>query len=262
MKLDCVLTAVNENLLYLDFVPIFIKTWNKLYPAVDIKIILIAKNIPENLLIYKNNLIIFEPIEDISTSLTSQLIRLLYPCILNYKNGVLITDIDILPMNNTFFTKNIENICDNKWVNLRDWQSNNQFSMCWQVAIPNTWKEVFSIYNLQAIKDTLVSINNRINYIDGIYDDAWFTDQKFLYEKVMQWNKKTNNLIILKDKNTGFNRLNRENFQISDETVRKNITQANYSDYHCYRPMKEYSNINWEIYDLLPITITSINSDK
>ena len=33
MKLDCVLTAVNDNRLYLDFVPIFIKTWNKLYPA-------------------------------------------------------------------------------------------------------------------------------------------------------------------------------------------------------------------------------------
>ena len=32
MKLDCVLTAVNENELYLDFIPIFIKTWNKLYP--------------------------------------------------------------------------------------------------------------------------------------------------------------------------------------------------------------------------------------
>ena len=55
MKLDCVLTAVNENKLYLDFVPIFIKTWNKLYPNVDIKIILIAKNIPDNLISYKKN---------------------------------------------------------------------------------------------------------------------------------------------------------------------------------------------------------------
>ena len=42
MKLDCVLTAVNENPLYLELVPIFIKSWNKLYPDVDVKIILIA----------------------------------------------------------------------------------------------------------------------------------------------------------------------------------------------------------------------------
>ena len=50
MKLDCVFTAVNENKLYLDFIPIFIKTWNKLYPDVDVKIVLIAKDIPEDLI--------------------------------------------------------------------------------------------------------------------------------------------------------------------------------------------------------------------
>ena len=42
MKLDCVLTACNMNPLYSDFIPIFIKTWNKLYPAVDVKIIFIS----------------------------------------------------------------------------------------------------------------------------------------------------------------------------------------------------------------------------
>ncbi len=44
MKLDCILTAVNENTLYIDFIPIFIKTWNKLYPSIDVKIILIVTN--------------------------------------------------------------------------------------------------------------------------------------------------------------------------------------------------------------------------
>jgi hypothetical protein len=42
MILDCILTAVNEKNLYLQFVPIFIKTWNKLYPNVDVKIVLIS----------------------------------------------------------------------------------------------------------------------------------------------------------------------------------------------------------------------------
>ena len=45
MILDCILTSLNENKLYLDFVSIFIKKWNKLYPypLVDVKIILISK---------------------------------------------------------------------------------------------------------------------------------------------------------------------------------------------------------------------------
>ena len=55
MILDCVLTAVNENKMYLDLCPIFIKTWNKLYPDVDVKIVLIAKSIPTDLLLYKDN---------------------------------------------------------------------------------------------------------------------------------------------------------------------------------------------------------------
>ena len=252
MKLDCVLTAVNENPLYLGFIPIFIKTWNKLYPDVDVKIILIAKNIPVNFLSFKNNLILFEPIENISTCFTAQFIRNLYPCILNYKNGVMITDIDNLPMNTTYFTKNIENISDNKWVNLRDWCTKDQICMMWQVAKPVTWKQVFDIENLQDIKDTLVSVNNTINYIDGSTRGAWFTDQQFLYDKVMKWNEKTNNYIFLKDKETKFKRLDRKRIGLNDD-IKKNIAEGVYSDYHALRPMNKYSDINWKIYDLLPI---------
>jgi hypothetical protein len=94
MILDCVITAVNENELYLEFIPIFIKTWNKLYPKIDVKIILIAKKIPIEYSDYINNIILFEPIGNVLTSFISQYIRLLYPCILNYKNGVLITDME------------------------------------------------------------------------------------------------------------------------------------------------------------------------
>jgi len=116
MKLDCVLTAVNDSRLYLDFVPSFIKTWNKLYPDVDVKIIFISKNIPDDLLVYKENIILFEPIDNILTSFTAQFIRLLYLYILNYTDGVLITDIDILPMNRTYYTEHIKPYDNNKFI--------------------------------------------------------------------------------------------------------------------------------------------------
>ena len=74
MKLDCVLTAVNKNKLYIDFIPLFVKTWNKLYPGVDVKIILIANRIPIRFKNYKDNIILFEPIKNVSTSFTSQLL--------------------------------------------------------------------------------------------------------------------------------------------------------------------------------------------
>ena len=73
-------------------------------PSVDIKIILIADTIPKKFLKYKNYIILFKPLENIFTYI-SQYIRLLYPCILNYKNGILITDIDMVPMNRFLFLK-------------------------------------------------------------------------------------------------------------------------------------------------------------
>ena len=67
----------------------------------------------------------------------------------------------------------------------------------------------------------------------------------------MNWNKKTNNLICLDEKYTGFNRSNRNDFDINDINIKNNILNKKYSDYHCLRPMSDNSEINWKIYNLL-----------
>ena len=256
MKLDCVLTAVNENILYLDFVPIFIKTWNKLYPDIDIKIILIAKNIPEHLLLYKNNLITFEPIAGVLTSFTSQFIRLLYPCILNYKNGVLITDIDMLPMNKTYYTKNIMEYDINKFIYYRGnvCLQSNEIAMCYNVATPEIWKDIFKINSLNDIVNYIKNISDNKTIKQKSRKSSWCIDQITLYNKVTEWNKKTNNFVRVNELQTGFNRLNRNAFDISHPNIIKQITECIYTDYHCYRPMSKYADINWKIYNLLPTT--------
>jgi hypothetical protein len=254
MKLDCVLTAVNENKLYIDFVPIFIKTWNKLYPNVHVIIILISKNIPENLLPFKNNIILFEPIKNILTSFTSQFIRLLYPCILNYKNGVLITDIDMLPMNNSYYTKNIINYDNTKFIYYRDQicSKYKQIAICYNVATPQVWKSIFNINSVEDIKVYLKKISDNTQIKEGHGNVGWSIDQITLHNKIIEWNKKTNNFIRLNENKTGFNRLDRCNsFKIYDINIQKNISQGKYTDYHCYRPMSKYANINWKIYELL-----------
>jgi len=242
MKLDCILTAVNENTLYLDFIPIFIKTWNKLYPNVDIKIILVANKIPDEYLCYKDNIILFEPIENVLTNFTSQIIRLLYPCILNYENGVMITDMDMLPMNRTYYTENIKSFDNSKFIYLREniCFEYNQLAMCYNVAVPKIWQEIFEINSIEDIRNRLKSIGQV----------EWCTDQLVLYKKVMEWNNKTNNLICLKENSTGFNRLDRDTFGLNN-IIKENISNGLYSDYHCYRPMSEFSEINYQIYNLL-----------
>jgi len=256
MKLDCVLTSVNDNELYLEFIPIFIKTWNKLYPDVDIKIILISNNIPEKYNCYKNNLILFEPINNVKTSFTSQIIRLLYPCLLNYKNGLLITDIDMLPMNSNYYTENIRIYENNKFIyyrgNIR--KNKKELAMCYNIATPKIWQEIFKINSINDIIDLLKDISSK-NKISGRHGGSgWCIDQIFLYKNVIDWANQTKNFVSLDESQTKFRRLERHTFfkKNNNSIINKNISNGFYSDYHCARPMSKYSKINWEIFDLLP----------
>lgn len=252
MKLNCVLTAVNENPLYLDFIPLFIKTWKKLYPYVDVKIIIISNKIPEIYKEYSEYLILFKPVKNISTSFISQYIRILYPSILNYKNGVLITDIDMIPMNRNYYTKNIEEYDNNKFIYYRENICFNykQLAICYNVATPSIWKEIFNIKSINDIIDRLNIVYKSINYVDGHGNAGWTTDQLDLYKYVMKWNKKTNNLICLKENKTGFKRLDRIH-NININIIKNNISNGIYSDYHCMRPFEKYKEINNKIFELL-----------
>lgn len=264
MKLDCVVTSVNNNPLYIDFIPLFIKTWKKLYPDVDVKIILIHDNIPKKFQSYKQHIILFPPIKNVSTAFTSQYIRLLYPCIMKYKNGILISDMDMLPMNKYYYTENIKHISNDKFVYMRDVLLNHkEIAMCYNVATPNTWSDIFDIKTLHDIKVRIKDVYNKNTYVDIHGGKGWNLDQLHLYEKIMQWNSVTNNFVTLNDQFTRFNRLDRIHcFNLierkvtmiihnSSASTSEKIKNGFYSDYHCYRPYESYKEINEKIYNLL-----------
>ena len=256
MKLDCVITSTNEKELYIDFIPLFIKAWKKLYPYVDIKIILIAENIPDKFKEYSNYIILFKPLENISTCFISQYIRILYPSILNYKNGILITDIDMIPMNRTYYTENISSYSDDKFIYYREnvWSEFNEIAICYNVATTKIWSEVFNIKNLQDIIDRLNTVYKNIKYVEGHGLEGWSTDQIDLKKYVYEWNKKTNNFIRLKESNTKFQRLDRDNkdllLPLRDDVINL-IKQGYYCDYHFLRPNSVYNSTNNKIIDLL-----------
>lgn len=251
MKLDCVLTSCNTNPLYLDFIPIFVKTWNKLYPDVDVKIVLISNTIPTELQEFTKNIILFLPLDNISTAFTSQYIRLLYPAILNYENGIMITDIDMLPMNRTYYTSNIQNIENDRFVYMRNvLLQNKQIAMCYNVARNKIWGEIFSITTIEDINHHLKAKYSQITYVDGHNKAGWSTDQVAFYKNIMKWNDITHNLVVLDDKQTGYKRLDRNTFTMNT-TIMNRIKSGNYSDYHCYRPYMKYKEINDQILDLL-----------
>jgi hypothetical protein len=164
----------------------------------------------------------------------------------------MITDIDMIPMNRTYYTKHIEEFDNSKFIYLRGVILFNvkQMAMCYNVATPEIWREIFEINTVEDIINKIkhVAQNNTIR--PGHGKQGWSLDQLILYQKVTEWNKKTHNFACVKDTTTGFNRLNRTSFSLND-AIKKNISRGAYSDYHCYRPMSQYSKINNDIYDLL-----------
>ena len=107
MRLDCVLSSVNKNRAYLNIVPNFITQWKTFYPSVDVKVIIIAKKIPVQLQKYSEHIILFPQHPSIFTSFASRIIKLLWPSLMGYENGVLVTNITTVPVNNTYFSESI-----------------------------------------------------------------------------------------------------------------------------------------------------------
>ena len=246
LKFDCVLTSVNNNKLYLDYIPNFIKSWSYLFENIEIVIILIMDEIPINLIQYNQYLRLFKPLEGVDTAYIAQNIRLYYPSILN-KKGVLITDIDIYPMSKKYYEEPLKGIDMNKFVIYRPLScvESGQIAMCYCLASSKIWQKINKCSSIQDIKNNLI-FKYPSNY--GKYRPApldwlrhgWFCDQETLYKLVMDYK----NYFVVGDNQ--FNRIDKINLTIEKAiSYVKNIKSSKYSDFIPCRPdTHNYAEIN------------------
>jgi hypothetical protein len=249
MKLGTIVTATDTNPLYCEFIPIFIKAWKTLFPECDVVIVLIANEIPDNLKDYSNNIKLFSPIKDTHTAFQSQCIRLIYPQFIERNEGVLITDMDMLPMNRFYYEDAIKSISNDTFIAYRDVLLPNEIPMCYNVALPSVWKDVFS-------GETLEKWYTR-NIYDGNHGGCgWNIDQIVLIEKFNQYSGKK---VILNDRITKYKRLDRSGSNFNDPSLKDKIKSGMFSDYHCLRPYLQYKQINDFIVDCLSDSSNTYN---
>ena len=169
MKFTDVLTATNMNPNYYKIIPVFIKTWLHIFPEIKIHIILIAEEIIEELEPYKQYIKLFKPIDDVDTALTAQYIRILYPSLLTESGGgIMITDMDMLPMGRKYYIQQIENICDDKFICYRPLScvGPNEMVICYNIAHSNIWRDIFKVSCEQDIINILIDVNKN-NFYEG-----------------------------------------------------------------------------------------------
>ena len=244
MHIGTILTATDTNFIYIGFIPLFVKAWQKVLPEADIKIILIGDDIPESVKEYEPFITLIKPIGGMHTAFQAQCIRLLYPRQIERNEGVLITDMDIIPLSRKYYVDNIKELPDDAFVVYRDILLPKEISICYNVAVPSIWSKMFgNSTNEELLKEWYST--SRYQGIPG--GEGWTTDQIVL---VNTFNKYNGNKIVLKDTITKFRRLDRGLHEIDyiynydKETLKGLIKDGVFADYHCLRPHRSFKDIN------------------
>lgn len=223
MKINRVILSSNESAKYLDFWPIVSKSWERFGIKPTLFFTGKEKYIDKNVI----NL----NLENVNTAFLAQNIRLLAPALFP-EETCLISDIDNMPLSEDYFTKSILNVSEDKFVIYRpDAVPNNMISIMWNAAKGSVWSEIFNVYNLEDIKNTLQSWYPTEYSVNG---KNWYHDQIILKKYVETFEQKNPERVLkLSDKETGFRRLDRSNYTNTLKSIYQN---QNFSDFHMPRP--------------------------
>jgi hypothetical protein len=187
MKLTTVLGSVNNNLNYYCFIPKQIKFWKKY--NINFIAVFVGNKIPNELEPYANNILLWNKNLDIHGAFVGQNIRLYVPAILDLPDDelVMITDMDMLPLNNKYYTDGLEDFKHEDFIYYREIdEPNKEIFMCYNAAHPKTWRKIFNINNISDIENKIYE-SYTSNYTGIPGKDAWATDQKILYKHAINY---------------------------------------------------------------------------
>ena len=247
MKIDFVLTAVNNSSYYYNLYPIIYKVWKERFNLI-LKCIFVGEKIPEILEEYKEHIILYKPIDNINPIYIAQVIRILYPALFENKN-ILITDIDIIPISKNYFFNSIRDISNNHFITYTNrYKKQEMYAICYNLANSDTWKKIFNINNINDLTQFLIK-NYNSEYNGTKNCPGWYSDQKLLYSHIHSFDK----LVVLNDKQLNYKRLDGKG-TVKSKNILQNLDNVlenieNYSDFHLLRNYPKYMKIINKIVD-------------
>ncbi len=245
-----VLMSCDDNPYYYEFWNDVSLVWNKTFQFEPV--LFYVSNSENKYLSNNHGTIINVPkLNNIPVYLQAQTARIYYSKM--FPNDVcMLSDIDIIPVNKTFF--NVENIL--KFVKKDEFFHLNptrrefgQFPMCYYVAHGSTFEKMFSNKTWEQFLDKIVKYDFNAKKLgfqlpQHLQDkQLWFSDELFLFSEITKNNLKIslNNKII-----SDHERLDREQLLSSKM---ENI--QNFIDCHMPRPFSLYEKqINYLIYKI------------
>ena len=226
MKIDYALMGSDTNPMYLDFWPITSKVWKKKFGITPV--LGLITNEKEEIISDDYGLIIkINPIDGYEISLQTQLIRLYLPKFLN--GNCIVTDIDMFPLSKDYFISNLLEYDDEDLLvmssNHPQTEGLNQFPMCYVASNDKIFKSVFELNT------------SWLEFLLKIQNHGWYTDQLYLYDKIM--NSVGYNVVLMnRDDSYTLRRIDRGSWYYEDEKLKK----GHYIDCHSLRPLSHYKN--------------------
>jgi hypothetical protein len=223
MKLTTVLASVNNNPSYYLFIPKQITFWN--FFNIRFIAIFVGKELPDELKEYSENIILWSKNLELDSAYVAQNIRIWYPALITLPENelLMITDMDMLPMNDIYYKAGMDTFNKDDFIYYR-YISGNQIFMCYNAATPATWSKVFNINSENEIESML---NTHYNKSYKALGNGWYADQEILYKYLINYP----NLKVL---NRSIKRLEVSNYK---KHLNNNDTDfiSKYDDAHFHR---------------------------
>lgn len=253
LRLTHVVVSSDLNERYLDLWPLASRAWQEI-AGVEPLLVLVADEVAvPSALRSDPNVRVFPPVAGVHTAFQAQCIRLLYPALLDGAGGVVVADIDMVPLNRSYFHRPAGHVAETDFVAYRDLMlSDREVPICYNAAAPRTWLELFGVAAMGEAAERLTEWAENLAY-DGVPGGSgWATDQRTLYRALIDFGARSRRVWILDDRYTGFRRLDRRSIGAGELTASDEhaIALGEFSDFHCALPHVEFRELNERVVDL------------
>jgi hypothetical protein len=241
LTLNRAILATDAHPDYIEFWPTVARAWKEIV-GITPTLLLVA---PDDVQVDTSlgDVIRFEPIEGIPTAFQAQVIRLLAPALFP-EDVCILSDIDMIPLNRSYFLDSITDCPDTSFVVYRNHgyaHNASWYPICYVAARGSTYGEIFHISTIDDIRSKLKEL----------YDLqlGWHTDEITLAHYLKEWPDVETRCIML---GHGVERrFDRSIWLVNLEY----LINGHYIDAHCPRPYHAYQDC---IETLLAITYAKI----
>ncbi len=180
----------------------------------------------------------------VPSALAAQMSRIIWPGTLPQGTGyVITTDVDMLPLSMKLLDAARARAADSFVIARNVLEADGQFPICYSVATPGLWREVFSSSGDFA-SDLSSAIDAGSAYSGTHGGTGWFTDQEYLFERVTEWERHGGSVVRLLDEDTNHHRLDRTSSRTRTVLSSPLVAAQRWTDYHSYEPSPATTAIN------------------